>query len=51
MTELFLTLLNRGIAVGWLVLAVLLLRLPLKKAPRWASPLLWGVVGLRLCPP
>lgn len=48
MSELFLNLLNRAMAAGWVVLAVLLLRLLLKKAPRWAHCGLWGLVGLRL---
>jgi len=48
MSELFLNLLNRAMAAGWVVLAVLLLRLLLKKAPRWVHCGLWGLVGLRL---
>lgn len=48
MTKLFLTLLNIGIKAGWLILAVLLLRVILRKAPRWTVCLLWGVVALRL---
>lgn len=48
MTKLFLTLLNIGIKAGWLILAVLLLRVILRKAPRWTACLLWGVVALRL---
>ena len=51
MTELFLNIVNRSISAGWLVLAVLLLRLLLKKAPKWANVLLWGIVAVRLlCP-
>lgn len=51
MTELFLTLVNRAIAAGWLVLAVLVLRVLLKKAPKWTRILLWGLVAVRLlCP-
>lgn len=51
MENLFLAVLNMSIAASWLILAVLLLRLPMKKAPRWAVCLLWAVVGLRLvCP-
>ena len=34
MTALFLKVVNMGIAAGWLVLAVLLLRLVLKRAPK-----------------
>lgn len=48
MTKLFLTMLNIGIKAGWLILAVLLLRVILRKAPRWTVCLLWGVVALRL---
>lgn len=48
---LFLKILNMGIGASWLVMAVLLLRLLLAKAPRWANVLLWGIVALRLlCP-
>lgn len=51
MSKLFLELLNRSIAAGWLILAVLLLRLLLKKAPKWISCLLWGLAAVRLvCP-
>ena len=51
MTELFLKIVNMSIAATWLVLAVLLLRLCLKKAPRWVHVLLWGIVAVRLlCP-
>lgn len=51
MTELFLKLLNMSIAAGWIVLAVAVLRLLLKKAPSWINCLLWGIVGLRLLVP
>ena len=51
MTELFLKLLNMGLSATWLILAVLLLRLVLKKAPKWVNPLLWAVVALRLVLP
>ena len=47
----FIKLLNMSIAASWLVLAVILLRLVLKKAPKWVNPLLWGVVALRLVIP
>lgn len=47
----FLTLVNMSISAGWIVLAVVLLRLLLKKAPKWITVLLWGVVAVRLvCP-
>ncbi len=51
MSELFLKIINLSISAGWLILAVLLLRLVLKKAPKWIHVLLWGLVALRLvCP-
>lgn len=51
MTELFLRLLNVSITAGWIVLAVVLLRPLLKKAPKWICCLLWGIVALRLVMP
>ncbi len=51
MTNLFLQILNMSISATWLVLAVLLLRFTLKKAPKWVNVLLWGLVAVRLlCP-
>lgn len=51
MTNLFLKIVNMGIAAGWLILVVLALRPVLRKAPRWIHVLLWGLVGIRLiCP-
>ena len=51
MTDIFLKIVNMSISAGWLVLAVLMLRILLKKAPRWVHVLLWGIVALRLlCP-
>ncbi|MBE6730151.1 MAG: M56 family metallopeptidase [Ruminococcaceae bacterium] len=51
MTEFFVSAVNMSISAGWIVLAVLLLRLLFKKAPKWISVLLWGIVGVRLiCP-
>ena len=35
MEALFLQVVNLGISAGWLVLAVLVLRLVLRRAPRW----------------
>lgn len=51
METVFLHLLNMSITAGWIALAVLILRLFLKKAPRWITVLLWGLVGLRLLLP
>ena len=36
MEQLFLTILNRAVTAGWLVLLVMVLRVVLKKAPRAA---------------
>jgi beta-lactamase regulating signal transducer with metallopeptidase domain len=51
MNELFLKIVNMTISASWLILAVLILRLVLKKAPKWVNVLLWGIVAVRLlCP-
>ncbi len=51
MKSVFLTLLNLSVSACYIVLAVLLLRLLFKKAPKWTRGLLWAVVALRLvCP-
>ena len=51
MNELFLKIINMSISASWLVLAVLLLRFVLKKAPKWVNVLLWGIVAVRLAFP
>ena len=51
MQDLFLKLLNMSITAGWLVIAVVLLRPLLKKAPKSVRCVLWALVGIRLiCP-
>ena len=51
MPEVFLRIINMSISASFVVLAVLLLRLLLKKAPRWITVVLWGIVAIRLiCP-
>ena len=51
MNELFLKIINMSISASWLVLAVLIFRFVLKKAPKWINVLLWGIVAIRLiCP-
>lgn len=51
MSAVFLKIVNMSISASWLVLAVLFLRLVLKKAPKWTRVLLWGLVAFRLiCP-
>lgn len=44
----FLALVNISITAGWIVLAVVLLRLLFRKAPKWLNCVLWGIVALRL---
>lgn len=51
MEQLFIKLLNMSLAAGWLVPLVILLRLLLKKSPKWLHCLLWALVALRLIIP
>ena len=51
MSALFLKLVNMSLSASWLVLALLALRLALKRAPKWVNVLLWGMVGVRLVLP
>ncbi len=51
MEAVFLQVLNMGICAGWIVLAVLVLRLLVSRAPKWIQVLLWGFVALRLLIP
>ena len=51
MEKVFLEILNRGITAGWLVLAVLVLRLVFRRAPKKFFVVLWAFVGLRLVIP
>ena len=51
MSGIFLKLLNMSITASWLILAVILARLLLRKAPKWVPCVLWGLVAVRLiCP-
>ena len=51
MTALFLKLFNLSLSAGWLVLAILLVRLLLRRAPAWCRCALWGILAVRLlCP-
>ena len=43
MTDLFLQILNMSISAGYIVLAVILLRMLMKKAPKWISVVLWAL--------
>ncbi len=51
MAEVFQKALNMGIAASWLILAVVVLRFVLKKAPKRFRLMLWAIVGLRLVLP
>ena len=51
MADVFIKTLNMGIAASWLILAVVVLRVILKRAPKRFRLLLWAVVGLRLVLP
>ncbi len=51
MSELFLKTVNMSISASWIVLAVLLMRAIMRRAPKWSAVLLWGIVAIRLiCP-
>ena len=51
MNELFIYLFNVSISAGFFVLAILLFRLIFKRAPKFVTVLLFGLVGLRLILP
>lgn len=48
MNEVFVNILNASVTASFVVLAVLLLRLGMKKAPKWITVALWALVGARL---
>ena len=49
--ELFLHVFNISIMASWLVLAVIIARLCLKRAPKWVNCVLWALVAIRLLVP
>ena len=51
MDAVFIKLLNMSISASWLILAVVIIRAILKKAPRWSVCLLWRLVALKLIVP
>ena len=51
MSTLFWKLLNMSISAGWLILAVMALRLLLRRAPKGLRCALWGIAALRLVLP
>lgn len=51
MSLIFLHMLNLSITASWFILAVVIVRPLLKKAPKWINCALWALVGIRLiCP-
>ena len=51
MNSIFFRILNMSIMAGLLSIVVMLLRLLLKRVPKWTICLLWAIVGLRLLIP
>ena len=51
MENVFLHLFNLSITASYMILAVIILRFVLAKAPKWVNCLLWSIVGLRLLVP
>lgn len=51
MNAVFIKIVNMSISAGWLILAVLVLRFLLKRAPKWVNVLLWGIAAVRLVLP
>jgi len=51
MEALFVKLLNISITASWMALAVIVLRLFLKKTPKFITVLMWALVGIRLLIP
>ena len=51
MSAVFLKVVQMSLSASWMVLAVLVLRRCLRRAPKWVNVLLWGIVAVRLaCP-
>lgn len=51
MAQIFLKLLNMSITAGIIVAVVIVLRLLLRRSPKWIRCILWGMVALRLILP
>jgi hypothetical protein len=51
MTEIFTKILNMGLAGAYVIAAVIIIRLLLKKTPRWVYCAIWGIAALRLTMP
>ena len=51
MSEFFLGVVNLSITASWLILAVIVARPLMKRAPKWIVCALWALVAIRLCLP
>ena len=51
MSDLFLSLLNRGLVASFIVLILILLRPLAKRVPKWICAALWSLVAIRLITP
>ncbi len=51
MENIFLKVFNLSITASYIIIAVAILRILLKKTPKWINCLLWGIVALRLSIP
>ncbi|SDB08011.1 hypothetical protein [Butyrivibrio sp. INlla16] len=51
MGTVFIKILEMSITASFLMIAVILLRFPLKKAPKWFMGVLWAIVALKLIMP
>lgn len=51
MSSMFIKVLNLSINASWLIMAILLLRPLLRKAPKWLHCALWAIVAVRLLLP
>ncbi len=51
MSDIFLRVCNLALTAGWVVLAVVVARLLLRRAPKWLHCLMWALVALRLMLP
>lgn len=51
MNQIFLELLNNAVVSSVLIIVVLLIRICIKKAPKWITCVLWGMVAIKLVLP
>lgn len=51
MADIFSEIVNMSVSACWIILTVILLRLILRKAPKWINCVLWGIAGWRLVMP